>query len=126
MSEWCAPPSLAGKGEVDDKDELLDVLLVGGRCIDPETGLDEIRHVGVAGGSIVCLLDAAAERLPAARSVVDCSGLVVAPGFIDLHSHGAAHAPTARLQALLDHEKSRRTCPPSSLTAKKWTSNRPF
>ena len=47
----------------------------------------------------MALLDPATAP-PAAAAILDCTGKVVAPGFIDLHSHGAAHRPTARLQAL--------------------------
>ncbi|NIP16373.1 MAG: amidohydrolase family protein [Pseudomonadales bacterium] len=59
------------------------LVLSGGRVIDPETGLDDIRHVGLAGDRIVRISE---EALTGAE-VVDVSGLVVAPGFIDLHSH---------------------------------------
>ena len=62
----------------------LDVVLVGGRVMDPETNLDALRAVGVRGGRIVSV----STRVPAARDTVDVRGLVVAPGFIDLHSHG--------------------------------------
>lgn len=62
----------------------LDVVLVGGRVLDPETNLDAVRAVGVKGGRIVSVTTA----VPAARDTVDVRGLVVAPGFIDLHSHG--------------------------------------
>lgn len=64
----------------------LDVILVGGRVLDPETGLDAVRHVGIRGGRIA--LVTSARTIPAARDTVDVRGLVVAPGFIDLHSHG--------------------------------------
>ena len=64
----------------------LDVVLVGGRVLDPETGLDAVRHVGISGGRIALIT--AAQRIPAARDTVLVRGLVVAPGFIDLHSHG--------------------------------------
>ena len=62
----------------------LDVVLVGGRVLDPETNLDAIRAVGIKGGRIVSV----STTVPAARDTVDAKGLVVAPGFIDLHSHG--------------------------------------
>lgn len=68
-----------------------DTLLVGGRVIDPETGLDAVRNVGIRDGGIVYVGD----ELPAAAAVIDVSGLVVAPGFIDLHSH--AQSPTGLL-----------------------------
>jgi dihydroorotase len=62
----------------------LDVVLVGGRVLDPETNLDAVRAVGVKAGRIVSV----GTTIPAARDTVDVKGLVVAPGFIDLHSHG--------------------------------------
>jgi dihydroorotase len=60
-----------------------DVVIAGGRVIDPESGLDGIRNVGVRGGRIA----AVSARPLAGRTVVDGKGLVVAPGFIDLHVH---------------------------------------
>jgi len=62
----------------------LDVVLVGGRVLDPETNLDAVRAVAIRGGRIVSI----STSVPAARDTVDVKGLVVAPGFIDLHSHG--------------------------------------
>src|SRR5688500_2029169 len=62
----------------------LDVVLVGGRVLDPETNLDAVRAVGIRNGRIASVTAA----VPAARDTVDVKGLVVAPGFIDLHSHG--------------------------------------
>jgi dihydroorotase len=64
----------------------LDVVLVGGRVMDPETNLDAPRTVGIRGGRIASITDA--RTVPAARDTVDVRGLVVAPGFIDLHAHG--------------------------------------
>lgn len=62
----------------------LDVVLVGGRVLDPETNLDAVRAVGIKAGRLVSVTIA----VPAARDTVNVRGLVVAPGFIDLHSHG--------------------------------------
>jgi N-acyl-D-aspartate/D-glutamate deacylase len=61
-----------------------DLVLEGGRVMDPETGLDAVRNVGIRDGKIA--------RISAAplsgRRVIHATGLVVAPGFIDLHQHG--------------------------------------
>jgi dihydroorotase len=62
----------------------LDVVFVGGRVLDPETNLDAVRTVGIKGERIVSVTTG----VPAARDTVDVRGMVVAPGFIDLHSHG--------------------------------------
>ena len=65
------------------------------RVMDPESGLDAIRHVGIAGGTIVAISETPLET----SEVIDASGLVLAPGFIDLHAHGQ-DAVSNRLQAL--------------------------
>lgn len=52
--------------------------------MDPESGLDSVWNVGIRDGKIVALSDAALSG----REVLDVRGLVVAPGFIDLHAHG--------------------------------------
>ena len=61
-----------------------DLVLDGGRVIDPETGMDAVRNVGIRDGKIVRV---SAEAL-SGRRVLHASGLIVAPGFIDLHQHG--------------------------------------
>jgi N-acyl-D-aspartate/D-glutamate deacylase len=61
-----------------------DLVLEGGRVMDPETGLDAVRNVGIRDGKIVRI---SSETLSGGR-VIHASGLVVAPGFIDLHQHG--------------------------------------
>jgi dihydroorotase len=65
----------------------LDLVIVGGRVIDPETSLDAVRTVGVRGGRIVSITSGGA-AVPRARDTITARGLVVAPGFIDLHRHG--------------------------------------
>lgn len=62
----------------------LDLAINHGRVMDPMTGTDKVMHVGVRQGRIVELSEAAL----AAERTIDASGLVVAPGFIDLHAHG--------------------------------------
>jgi N-acyl-D-aspartate/D-glutamate deacylase len=61
-----------------------DLVIEGGRVLDPETGLDATRNVGIVGGKIARI---SADPLRAKR-VISATGLVVAPGFIDLHQHG--------------------------------------
>src|SRR5579884_1746220 len=61
-----------------------DVVLANGRVIDPASGLDAVRNVGISNGHIAAV---SSDKLNG-RTVVDVAGLVVAPGFIDLHSHG--------------------------------------
>lgn len=63
----------------------LDLLIVGGRVMDPESSLDAVRTVGVRDGRIAFLGTTGA---PAARDTIDAHGRVVSPGFIDLHAHG--------------------------------------
>jgi len=61
-----------------------DMVVLHGRVMDPETGLDAVRNVGIREGKIAAVTT---EELQG-RKVLDAAGLVVAPGFIDLHSHG--------------------------------------
>jgi hypothetical protein len=61
-----------------------DLVLVGGRVMDPETGVDAVRNVAIRDGKIARI---SAETL-SGRRVIHAKGLVVAPGFIDLHQHG--------------------------------------
>ena len=61
-----------------------DIAINHGRVIDPESGLDAVRHVGIRGTAI-----AAISRTPLkGKREVDARGHVVSPGFIDLHQHG--------------------------------------
>jgi dihydroorotase len=62
-------------------------VLTGGRVIDPETKLDAIRNVGIIQNRISAI---SSEPLKG-KQTVDVSGLVVAPGFIDLHVHGRSN-----------------------------------
>ncbi len=61
-----------------------DLVLAGGRVLDPESGLDARRDVGVSEGRIAAIDAGPLEG----RQRVDVPGLVVVPGFIDLHAHG--------------------------------------
>ena len=61
-----------------------DLVILNGRVIDPETKSDAIRNVGIVGGAIKIIT----ENKIVGKRTIDASGLVVAPGFIDLHQHG--------------------------------------
>jgi N-acyl-D-glutamate deacylase len=64
--------------------EPFDLVIIGGRVIDPESGLDGIRNVGIRDNQIATITEEAIEGAKA----IDARGHVVAPGFIDLHAHG--------------------------------------
>ena len=70
-------------GETTGYQTSFDLVLAGGRVIDPASGLDATRHVGIRGSEI-----AAVSITPlSGTTTIDVSGLVVAPGFIDPHAH---------------------------------------
>ena len=71
-----------------------DLVLLDGRVIDPESGLDAVRDVAVADGRI-----AAVGTSLTAKGGIDVAGQVVTAGFIDLHSH-VSDLGGLRLQAL--------------------------
>ena len=77
-----AAPSFAAAAPAPQ--DRYDIVLAGGRVMDPETGLDAVRHVGITGSVIVSVSETPLDG----DVVVDATGLVVAPGFIDLHAHG--------------------------------------
>src|SRR5688572_22734350 len=64
-----------------------DLVLMGGRVIDPETKLDAIKNVGIIDNRIAQI---SSEPLQG-KETINVSGLVVAPGFIDLHVHGRSN-----------------------------------
>jgi cytosine/adenosine deaminase-related metal-dependent hydrolase len=61
-----------------------DLVIVNGRVMDPESGLDAVRNVGIKDGKVRTI----SERTLAGTRVIDATTLVVAPGFVDLHEHG--------------------------------------
>ncbi|MFZ4984258.1 MAG: amidohydrolase family protein [Blastocatellia bacterium] len=75
-----APGSLAQNASREG----YDIVLNGGRVIDPESKLDGIRSVGLRGKQIVAI----SVRPLRGKVTIDATGMVVAPGLIDLHSHG--------------------------------------
>lgn len=75
--------------------QIYDIVIQDGHVMDPETGLDDVRSLGLSDGKIAAISEAAL----VGDTVIDASGKIVAPGFIDIHSH----SPTplgAKYQAL--------------------------
>jgi len=60
-----------------------DLVISGGRVMDPETNFDQVANVGVQNGRIAVIT----ESDITGNETIDASGMVVAPGFIDTHWH---------------------------------------
>ena len=71
-----------------------DLVIKGGRVVDPASGRDKALNVGIKSGRIAAISD----RDLAGEQVLDATGQVVAAGFIDLHAHGQ-QLPAAWVQA---------------------------
>ena len=61
-----------------------DTVIQGGRVMDPESGLDRVVNIGILEGQVRAI---SGDNLDGSR-VIDATGLIVAPGFVDLHRHG--------------------------------------
>ncbi len=61
-----------------------DLVLANGRVMDPESGFDAVRNVGIRDGRVAAI----SRAMLSGTRVIDATDLVVAPGFIDLHEHG--------------------------------------
>lgn len=68
--------------------ELYDIVIINGRVIDPETGLDAVRNVGIKGGKIAAVTEDPIQG----KESIDAKGHVVCPGFIDMHQHNTGYA----------------------------------
>ncbi|MEN8184230.1 MAG: amidohydrolase family protein, partial [Myxococcota bacterium] len=74
----------AGIPEEEAATHTYDLVIQGARVMDPASGLDAVRHLGIRNGTIVAVSETPLEG----ERVIAATGLVVAPGFIDLHQHG--------------------------------------
>ena len=72
-----------------------DLVIANGRVMDPESNTDAVRHVGISGG----VVRAVSATPIQGRASIDARGLVVSPGFIDLHQHGQTSADYVRKAA---------------------------
>ena len=82
------PPRQASAQDVGP----FDLVIQGGRVVDPETGFDGVANVGIRNGRVVLVGTGGMSG----ERIIDANGLVVAPGFIDpLTSVGAAVMPSA-------------------------------
>ena len=74
---------------------MIDLVISGGRVLDPARELDTVAHVLVDAGKIVAVTR---EDAPPARRRIDATGLWVTPGLIDMHVHlrepGGEHKET--------------------------------
>jgi N-acyl-D-aspartate/D-glutamate deacylase len=75
---------LTGGSGASNGNETYDLVIANGRVMDPESGLDAIRNVGIRGGKIAAISNSHLEG----KQAIEAKGLIVAPGFIDLHEHG--------------------------------------
>lgn len=97
MRRFCRPsfllviivlPALMARSQVPashtSTQVLYDTVILNGRVMDPASGLDALRNVGIRNGKVAVITRAVIRG----RHAIDATGLVVAPGFIDLHEHG--------------------------------------
>ena len=68
--------------------DAFDIIIRGGRVMDPETGFDQTCDVAIKDGTIARIgtIDANCTH------EIDATGLIVAPGFLDIHAHGQSVA----------------------------------
>ncbi|WP_074225147.1 amidohydrolase family protein [Algoriphagus halophilus] len=70
-------------GSAVPSDTEFDLVILNGRVMDPETNFDGVQNVGVLDGKIALITEEAING----KETIDATGHVVAPGFIDIHSH---------------------------------------
>jgi hypothetical protein len=80
------PGTVAGAPTLPPDEHVYDIVIKGGRVIDPDSGYDRVADVGIDGATIVSISEGALKG----RSMIHAGGKVVAPGFIDLLSYDPA------------------------------------
>ncbi|HVX42146.1 MAG TPA: amidohydrolase family protein [Gemmatimonadaceae bacterium] len=80
----------------------VDILIAGGSVVDGTGSPARRADLGITGDRITFVGDASAARVSAARTI-DAHGLVVAPGFIDSHTHSAGDLSSAKRKSNLDY-----------------------
>jgi N-acyl-D-aspartate/D-glutamate deacylase len=81
--------------QINAANPVYDRVILGGHLMDPASGLDAVRNIGLRDGRIAIITTNAIRG----RDTVDARNLVVAPGFIDVHAHGQT-PETYRFQSL--------------------------
>ena len=71
-----------------------DLVIQKGRVMDPDSGLDAVRYLGITDGKVRSI----SEKPLSGKQVIDADGMVVAPGFIDLNTYEHSD-PFFRLRA---------------------------
>ncbi len=84
---FCITCLLFGISILSAQNAEYDLVISGGRVIDPETKLDAQRNIGIQQGRIAMI---SSEPLRG-KTQINAQGLVVAPGFIDMHIHGVSN-----------------------------------
>jgi N-acyl-D-aspartate/D-glutamate deacylase len=79
-----AAVGMSARNGASNAAETYDLVVANGRVMDPESGLDAVRNVGIRGGKIAAVSSGPLEG----KQTIEAQGLVIAPGFIDLHEHG--------------------------------------
>ena len=84
----------AGAGATGLRAASYDLVVRGGRVLDPSLGIDGVRDVAISGGRIAAVEPGVEEG---AAQVVDARGRFVVPGLIDVHTHYAREAEGSRI-----------------------------
>ena len=74
----------AAGGRADSASRTYDVVILNGRVMDPDSELDAVRNVGIAGNRIAIVTEEAISGI----DTINADGLAVVPGFVDTHIHG--------------------------------------